>query len=389
MLSFRNDSVTGYAAPGFEPVRDAFRQNFDARGELGAAVAVISHGTVLVDLWGGWADPERTRPWNQETLTNVWSATKGMIAICALQLVESADLDIDSPVTRYWPEFGEAGKDTIPVRWLLSHRSGVTGVDPRRPVRVEDLFDWPKMVRLLEAQAPLFKPGTVSGYQAISFGYLVGEVIRRITGQTVGEFLMTNVARPLSADVHIGIDQHDIDRCSIMVEPTETSVAAVEAAMPEPGTAMSAALANPQPLGRHANDPRWRRAEIPAANGHATAHGLATVYAALADRSERLLTDKTIELARTGQGLCTDVVAGLSNEFGLGFTLGSVQHSFGPNPRAFGHDGFGGATGFADPENAIGFGYVMNQMGTGLRDDPRKMALVEATYSCLASRPRR
>ncbi|HEY6493914.1 MAG TPA: serine hydrolase domain-containing protein [Trebonia sp.] len=366
-------------------MEEAFKRNFTDRGELGAAVSVIVDGTTVVDIWGGWADPGRQHQWEQRTLTNVWSVTKGMTAIAALRLAETGDLEIDAPVARYWPEFGRAGKQDIPVRWLLSHRSGVTGVAAEHPLTVGDLLDWQKMTRLLAAQPPFFVPGTVSGYQALSYGYLVGEVVRRITGQTVGRFFRDNVAAPLGADVHIGIDPLDARRCSVMVEPW--TAGATEAADPSAlGPAVLAAFANPQPVAGYANELAWRTAEIPAANGHATAAGIATVYAALADGRERLLKRETLELGRASQGLCTDVVAGLSNEFGLGFTLGSDQRSFGPNPRAFGHDGFGGSTGFADPENGVGFGYVMNQMGPGLRDDPRKMALVDATYACLSAR---
>jgi CubicO group peptidase (beta-lactamase class C family) len=377
--------IHGSAAAGFEPVREAFAANFTDRGELGAAVAVRLNGRTVVDLRGGWADPERSRAWAAGTLTNVWSTTKGMTAICALRLAETGDLDVDDPVVRYWPEFGQAGKETIPVRWLLSHRSGVTGVGPRHPLQAADLHDWEKMTRLLAAQEPLFEPGTVSGYQALAYGYLVGEVIRRITGQTVGAFFAEHVARPLGADFHIGLEESDLDRCSIMVEavlPPEVE-AAMAQAFAEAGPAALAALANPRPLGRDANDANWRRAEIPAANGHGTALAVATIYGALADGSERLLKQSTMELGRTGQGWCVDAVAGAGNEFGLGFTLGSRQRSFGPNPRAFGHDGFGGSTGFADPESGLSLGYVMNQMGPGLRDDPRKMALIDACYACL------
>ncbi|WP_326565217.1 serine hydrolase domain-containing protein [Amycolatopsis rhabdoformis] len=374
--------VHGEVAEGFEPVAEAFRQNFTDRDELGAAVAVVVRGRTVVDLWGGWTDETRRTPWQRPTLTNVWSATKGLVALCALQLVESDDLDLDAPVARYWPEFAAAGKAAIPVRWLLSHRSGVTGVSPEHPVQVEDLLDWPKMTGLLAAQEPLVEPGSASGYHALSYGFLVGEVIARITGQTVGEFFRANVARPLNVDVHIGVSPDDLARCSTVVEPAPGP--GPERTDVVPDRATLAALANPIPRGTIANLTRWRVAEVPAANGHGTAHGLATVYGALADGSERLLRHDTIELGRTGQGRCRDLVMGLDNEFGLGFCLGSEQLSFGPNPRGFGHDGFGGSTGFADPESGVGFGYVMNRMGTHLRDDPRKMALVEATYASLA-----
>jgi CubicO group peptidase (beta-lactamase class C family) len=341
-------------------------------------------GETVVDLWAGRADPERTTEWRADTLTNVWSATKGMTAICAHQLVDAGELDVSAPVTRYWPEFGAEGKGDIPVRWLLSHRSGVTGVGVEHPVTVDDLYDWSTITSLLAAQRPLFEPGTASGYQALSYGYLVGEVIRRVTGQTVGQRIAETVAGPLGADFHIGLADADLDRCSVLAEPPPDPAleSALAAAFANAGPAALAALANPRPQGRHANVTAWRQAEIPSANGHGTARALATVYGALADGSQRLLSTETLAAARAGQGRGVDLVAGVGGEFALGFTLGSEENSFGPNPMAFGHDGFGGSTGFADPESGVGFGYAMNQMGPLLRDDPRKMALVAALYDC-------
>jgi CubicO group peptidase (beta-lactamase class C family) len=378
-------SIQGVCAPGFEAVRAAFEQNFVARGELGAAVSVVRAGEPVVDLWAGWADPERSRAWQADTLTNVWSATKGMTAICAQQLMDRGELAVDAPVSRYWPEFAAVGKADLPVRWLLSHRSGVTGVGVEHPLTVEDLYDWSTMTTLLAAQEPLFPPGSASGYQALSFGYLVGELIRRITAQSVGAFFADNVAAPLGVDFRIGLADADLSRCSVLVEPPADPAleSALATAFAAAGPAALAALANPRPLGRHANVTAWRQAEIPSANGHGTARALATVYGALADGSERLLSTETLTRGRASQGRGIDAVAGVGGEFGLGYTLGSEERSFGPNPLAFGHDGFGGSTGFADPENGVGFGYVMNQMGPLLRDDPRKMALVRALYDCL------
>lgn len=377
--------VHGTCAAGYEPVRRAFEENFSARGEIGAAVAITVGGETVVDLWAGWADPDRTRPWQADTLTNVWSTTKGMTAICAQQLMERGELDVDAPVVRYWPEFGAAGKSEIPVRWLLAHRSGVTGVGLDRPITVEDVYDWSRMTSLLASQAPLFPPGSASGYQALSYRYLVGEVIRRIAGQSVGSYFAEHVAGPLGADFRIGIADSDLDRCSVMVEPRiDAAVAsALAEAFAHAGPAALAALANPRLSGGEANVPAWRQCEIPSANGHGTALALATVYGALADGSERLMSAKTLANGRAGHGRGTDVVLGVGGDFALGYTLGSDEHSFGPNSLAIGHDGFGGSSGFADPEAGVGFGYVMNQMGVLLRDDPRKMALVAALYESL------
>ncbi|GHH89043.1 serine hydrolase [Streptomyces sulfonofaciens] len=342
----------------------------------------------MVDLWAGWADKERRRPWHSETLTNVWSAGKGVTAVVAHQLADRGELDLDAPVTAYWPEFGAAGKQDIPVRWLLSHRSGVCGVDLTHRLQVSDLYDWERMSSLLAVQEPFFEPGSVSGYGALSYGYLVGEVVRRATGSTIDVLCAENVAGPLGADFHLGLSTADLDRCSEMIEPVPNPEleSALAAAFASAGPAAQAALLNPRPLGRHANAIEWRRAIIPSAGAHATARALATIYGALADESGKLLSTSALERARAGQGRCVDVVAGVGGEFALGFTLGSDEHSFGPNALAFGHDGFGGSTGFADPEAGIGMGYVMNQMGPLLRDDPRKMALVHAVHRSLAGR---
>ncbi|WP_410654955.1 serine hydrolase domain-containing protein [Amycolatopsis sp. lyj-112] len=376
--------IHGECAAGFEPVRAAFEENFARRDEIGAAFSVTHRGEPVVDLWAGWADPDRTAPWRADTLTNVWSTTKGMTAICAHRLADGGLLDLDAPVAEYWPEFAAEGKQKIPVRWLLSHRSGVTGIGLDRPVAVEELYDWEHITGLLAAQAPLFEPGTVSGYHALSYGFLVGEVIRRVSGQDVHTYFAEHVAGPLGADFQIGLGSDaDLDRCSTLVEPVlSTEMAgALAQAFANAGPAALAALANPRVQGRNANDPAWRRAILPALNGHGTARAIATVYGALADGSERLLSNAALASAREGQGREVDVVGGLGNEWALGFYLGSEERGFGPNPRAFGHDGLGGSSGGADPENGIAFGYTMNRMGPLMRDDPRKMALVEAVFS--------
>jgi len=379
--------IHGECATGFEPVRAAFEENFAERDEIGAAFSVTRHGETVVDLWAGWADPDRTTPWRADTLTNVWSTTKGMTAICAHHLADAGLLDLEAPVARYWPEFAAAGKQDIPVRWLLSHRSGVTGIDPERPVTVEELYDWDHVTGLLAAQAPLFEPGTVSGYHALSFGFLVGEVIRRAGGLDVRAYFAKHVAGPLDADFRIGLDTDvDLARCSTLVEPvlSAETASALAQAFASAGPPALAALGNPRVQGRDSNDPAWRRAILPALNGHGTARAIATIYGALA--SGRLLSDAALATAREGQGRAVDVVGGLGTEWALGFYLGGEEHGFGPNPRAFGHDGFGGSSGGADPESGIAFGYTMNRMGSLLRDDPRKMALVNATFAAPALR---
>jgi len=390
--------VQGFAAPGYEAVRDAFAENFTALGELGAGVAVVAHGKPVVSLWAGWADGARTRSWQRDTLVHVWSTTKAMTALCVHILMDRGELDPDAPVARYWPEFAAAGKAGIPLRWVLGHRAGLAGLDV--PVSVSDLLDWEKMTSLLAAQKPLWEPGTASGYHAITFGYLVGEVVRRVTGQSLGQFFAAEVAGPLSADFHIGLGRRDLPRCADLAgpSPSERQLARFAEAFGDGNLAARAQLIG-RPLGvRDVNDPDWRRAEIPAANGHGTALALATIAGALATVPEntvrantgpantgppRLISPATLAAARAGQGRGQDLVLQVPMEFGLGVALSGPEGWFGPNPAAFGHNGAGGSAVSVDPEAGIGFAYVMNRMGTGLVDDPRKTAVLGAVYASL------
>ena len=376
--------VNGTCKPAFEPVREAFAANFAERDEIGASVAVVHHGEVVVDLWAGWADPARTRAWEAETLTNVWSTTKAMTSLCAHLLIDRGELDPDAPVARYWPEFAVNGKAEMPVRWLMCHQSGLTGL--AAPAIVSDYYDWDKITTLLAAQAPFFPPGTASGYQAITFGFLIGEVIRRIAGQSVGRFFASEIAGPLDADFHIGLPEPELGRCSDLlgVRPTEDEQAAIAQAYANAAPAAMAALINPALTGDEANEADWRMAEIPAANGHGTARALATIFGAVTDGSERLISADTLAVARTGNGLHTDLVLGFPVEFSLGWALSGTDHHFGPNPAAFGHDGFGGSAVGGDPEAGVAVAYVMNRMGMNLADDPRKMAIIDGVYRSLA-----
>jgi CubicO group peptidase (beta-lactamase class C family) len=377
--------IHGLCAAGFEPVRAAFAANFAERDEIGASVAVVAGGETVVNLWAGHADVARTRPWQEDTLTNVWSTTKAMTSLCAHLLVDRGELDMDAPVARYWPEFAAAGKADIPVRWVMSHKTGLTGLAV--PAALTDYYDWDKVTGLLAAQEPLFPPGTASGYQAITFGYLIGEVIRRITGQSCGRFFASEIAGPMEADFHIGLPEPEIGRCSEMlgVRPSEDEQAALAQAYANAHPAAMAALVNPSLTGDEANADDWRMAEIPAANGHGTAQALATIFATLTDGSDRLISARTRDAARAGEGTFTDLVLGFPLEFGLGYGLSGTDHHFGPNPRAFGHDGFGGSAVGADPEAGVAFAYVMNRMGMNLVDDPRKMALIDGVYASLSS----
>ncbi|MET9908119.1 serine hydrolase domain-containing protein [Streptomyces sp. NPDC006476] len=381
--------VVGYCDERFAAVRTAFEENFRERGELGAAVAVSVGGEVVVDLWGGWADADRTRPWERDTLVNVWSTTKGPTALCAHVLADRGLLDLDAPVAKYWPEFAAAGKEEVLVRHLLSHRAGLSGL--REPHSVEQLYDWEFTTGRLAATEPWWQPGTASGYHAFTYGFLVGEVVRRVSGQLPSAFLAREVTGPLGIDFTIGLPEQEAGRAAELVHPPVASSSEQAAIFSQLTPAALAALANPVVGADEANSPAWRAAEIPAANGHGTARAVAALYGIFAGRGtyggRRVLSPEAAERVREGQGGCRDLVLGAGldaeTEIGLGLWLSGDNGSYGPNPRAFGHDGFGGSCGLADPEAGVSLGYVMNRMGPQIANDPRKMALIEALYSAL------
>jgi CubicO group peptidase (beta-lactamase class C family) len=378
-------TVEGTCDERFGGVRDEFLRNFTERGDVGAAVAVTVEGETVVDLWAGHADAQRARLWERDTLVNVFSTTKGMTALCAHLLVDRGQLDVDRPVAYYWPEFAQAGKDDIPVRWLLSHRAGLTG--PAEKLRPEELLDWDRMCSALAATAPWWEPNTMSGYHALTFGFLVGEVVRRISGRSLGTFLREEITSPLGADLFVGVPESELGRCADMIAGAPLDLIGTSSAGEAPHPGMMA-LAN-CPLG-DINDPRVRMAEIPAANGHMTARGLATVYGALANGGElastRIVSKEAIEVMREPQPAMFDLllsrVSGVDEyQWGLGFMLNPMGSS-GPNPKAFGHGGAGGSYGFADPENRISYAYVMNQMSGGtMGEDQRSLSLVNALYA--------
>jgi CubicO group peptidase (beta-lactamase class C family) len=370
-------------------VRTAFEENFRDRGELGAAVAVTVDGRTVVDLWGGWADAARTRPWERDTVVNVWSTTKGPTALCAHILADRGLLDLDAPVAMYWPEFAATGKERVLVRHLLSHRSGLAG--PREPHSFAQLCDWELTTRRLAAQEPWWEPGTQSGYHAMTFGFLVGEVVRRVSGLLPGAFLEREVTGPLGIDFTIGLPDKEAGRAAELVHPPAATTSEQAAVFAQLSPTALAALANPLVGTTEANSPEWRAAEVPAANGHGTARAVAALYGILALRGtwggRQILSPEAAEHIREGQGRCRDLVLGAGlgrdTEIGLGLWLSGPHGSYGPNPRAFGHDGYGGSFGLADPEAGVSVGYVMNRMGPHIADDPRKMALVDALYSAL------
>ncbi|MGV9989293.1 serine hydrolase domain-containing protein [Streptomyces sp. NPDC003374] len=388
-MSEQEPQVHGHCDTRFAAVRTAFEENFRQRDELGAAVTVTVDGATVVDLWGGWADAARTRPWERDTVVNVWSTTKGPTALCAHILADRGLLDLDAPVAAYWPEFAAAGKEKVLVRHLLSHRAGLAGL--RRPHSLADLHDWDLTCARLAATEPWWEPGTRSGYHALTYGFLVGEVVRRVSGLRPGAFLEREVTGPLGIDFTVGLPAKEAGRAAELVHQQAGVTGEQGAAFSQLPPAAIAALTNPLAGAAEANTPEWRAAEIPAANGHGTARAVAALYGVLAGRGSsdgrRVLSAEAAERVREGQGACRDLVLGAGlrheTEIGLGLWLSGPNGSYGPNPRAFGHDGFGGSCGLADPEAGVSLGYVMNRMGPHIADDPRKMALIEAVYGAL------
>jgi CubicO group peptidase (beta-lactamase class C family) len=384
--------IHGTVDPRFARVRDVFAQNFAERDEIGAAVALAVDGRLVVDLWAGFADQERTRPWNRDTIVNVYSTTKGMTALCLHQLVEQGRVDLDAPVARYWPEFAQADKETIPVRALLGHRAGLAAVKPLLPA--DALYEWDAMVAALAAESPWWQPGTTHGYHAVTFGWLVGEVVRRVTGKTLGTYFREAIAEPLGLDFHIGLRDAEHHRCAEMStipvpDPNADGVQLAMVMMSDPEGLAARAFMNPPGLGRGPNVPEWRRAEIPGANGHGDARSLARVYGALARggaaHGVHVLGPEGIARCHAELSHGPDLVLQVSTRFGHGFMLPQDRPDarIGANPRVFGHPGAGGSLGFADPDARIGFGYVMNRMGPHILLDPRAIALVDAVYDAL------
>jgi CubicO group peptidase (beta-lactamase class C family) len=385
-----NVTVQGECDPRFSRVRDAFTENFAKRGEVGAAASVTVDGRCVVDLWAGHADQARTRPWSRDTLVNVWSTTKGLCAMCAHRLADQGKLDFDAPVAKYWPEFAQAGKGTIPVSALLNHKAGLAAI--KAPLADTDLFSWEKVTTELARQEPWWTPGTRHGYHAITFGWLVGEVVRRISGKSLGTYFRDEIAKPLGADAHIGIGPEFDARVADIIyapEPKPGEPNVLGELLKDTKSVGYAALMNPSTIfsPETTNSRAWRGAEIPGANGHANARALARIYGALARGGEvdgvRLFGPREIEQCYTEQSNSQDAVLPITTRFSLGFMLSQPAAMMGPNPHTFGHPGAGGSLGFADPDAKVGFGYVMNQMSNEALLDPRPAALIQAIYASL------
>ncbi len=377
----RATPIDGTCAPRFARVRDTFVQNLENGLDVGASVAVNLGGELVVDLWGGHQDAELTRPWERDTIVNVYSTTKTMTALCALLLADRGALDLDAPVARYWPEFAANGKAGVRVRHLLGHTAGLPGWQER--ITPEDLYDWKKATSLLAAQAPWWPPGSASGYHAITQGYLVGEVVRRVSGDTLGTFFAKELAGPLGADFHIGLPARHDARVARLIPPTTPIPSAAD-----PQSIHARTMSNPGLDATSSWTEAWRRAEIPAANGHGNARSVATVQSALACGGEangrRLMSARGCERVFEEQAKGVDLVLGAPLRLGMGYGLNSADLPIGPNPRTCFWGGWGGSIVVVDLDARLTVAYVMNRMGEGTLGDTRGISLVMSAYQSLA-----
>ncbi len=390
--------MSGDTAEGFGPVMDVFRANFRDRRDLGAACAVYVDGRKVVDLWGGIADKHTGRPWQADTAAVTFSCTKGVVAICAYVLVQEGRLDLDAPVARYWPEFALAGKADIRVRTLLSHRAGLSTLD--RDLTLEEVVAWDPVIRAIEEQAPLWQPEAAWEYHSMTYGWLVGEVIRRITGLTPGRFLAEALARSRGLRTWIGLPDEERGSVAWMEPPLSVegvaTAPAAPTASPEPehdlvlmrGNTMGGAYAFPaDENGVTFNDPQIQQAEIPGANGISDARSLARLYAGCVSEIDgpRILTRESIDdaLRVLSEGKPFFGPADDSSRFGTGFQVSSPPTRPLLGPRSFGHAGAGGQLAFADDAFGVGFAYLSNQMGAP--GDIRARELVAAVRSCLGA----
>jgi CubicO group peptidase (beta-lactamase class C family) len=372
-------------------VREAFAASFDDPDEVGAGVCLVLDGQTVVDLWGGWADAARTRPWRRDTLVNAYSVGKGLLAILFLAAVERGLVDLDAPVARYWPEFAAGGKGALSVRALLAHRAGLPAV--RRRLPTDAMLDWDVMCEALAEQAPYWEPGATHGYHVNTYGFLVGEVLRRAAGLAVGEALQRFVAEPVGAEFYYGLPQREHARVAEVVAPQVRLESEEQWAAAFPPTGDDArdrmiwhSYFNPSGLSGigSVNTREWRLAAIPSTNGHGTARGVAAVYAAfLAGSRERAgwpsraLLDEATRAHSDGE----DRVLGRPSRYGLGFQLTQPSRPLGRGARTFGHYGYGGSLGFADPDAGFAFGYLINRPGKRWHN-PRTRRLIDAVYDC-------
>lgn len=395
--SQRGQRSHGTCDPRFAAVRACFENNFDELREIGAAVAVYIDGHRVVDLWAGLRERAGARPaWTQDTLVNVYSCTKGLAALCVQQLIDRGQLDLEARVADYWPEFAQADKAEIRLGTLLSHAAGLAAISRRLPQQA--IYNQALMASALAAQAPLWQPGSAHGYHAQTFGFLLAELVRRVAGCTLGQYLREHIAGPLGAEAYIGLPEAYDARVARVTRPLGEPTPAGEVDLmavwkQEPDSLSALAFNNPPPQPGAVQTRQWRAAELPSSNGHASALGLARIYAAASGAAPN---DVSGAAGRVFSAACAsrcaqelsygqDLVLRIRTRFGPGFMLSQPEGSgrLSASPRSFGHPGMGGSLGFADPDAQLGFGYVMNRAGAGILVDERPRRLIEAVYGCI------
>ncbi len=374
--------VQGYCDPKFDKVRDVLAESIASGADVGASVAVTLDGEMVIDLWGGYQDTGGQKSWQKDTIINVYSTTKTMSFVCALLLADRGELDFDANVAKYWPEFAQNGKSEVKVWHLMNHAAGLSGMD--QPTTSDDMYDWEKMTAALAAQAPWWKPGTATAYHALTQGYLIGELVRRITGKSLGEYFRTEVAEPLDADFFIGVPESEFSRICDLIPPSGDTSSMTGA---EEGSIADRTFKNPLGNALDSRTAAWRKAEIPAANGHGNARSVAKIHSILACKGEaqgiKLLSQKTAESVMIERIGGMDMALGMPVRYGLGFGINPHERILSPNENVCFWGGWGGSQALIDQDARMSFSYVMNRMHDGLMGDMRSYNLSQAVYSCL------
>lgn len=370
-------NANGTTLPRFEKLQLVFANNFAEGLEHGASFAVVLNGEVVVDLWGGFADKAHTQSWSKNSLVNVWSVSKAVVALAAAKLVESGKLRYNDPIAKHWPEFAAAGKQHITLEQVLSHRSGLDGVST--PVDLDGLCDWDFYTRALANMAPNWEPGSRCAYHALSYGHLVGEVIRRISGKSIGQFILDEIAKPLDVEFYIGLPETEDHRAVEMIEgPGCYDWIESVLASPCPNGCM-----NPRPDAQSANVRQWRAAEIPGGNGHSSALSLARIFGDVASDNSKLISKQARKEATRERYRGLDSAFGFDTIWSAGFSLEAFDYKTRASKNTFGHGGWGGSLVFCDPDKKIGFAYVTNHMCGFPNGDLRRIRLIEQLYDLL------
>ena len=369
--------IKGNCQERFLEVKELFGSLHKSGREVGSSFSVYQDGKPIIDIWGGYSDKDQTKQWNRDTLATVWSTTKGVAAITIAHAFENELIEYERKVSEYWPEFGCNGKEDITVGMLLSHQAGICG---SKTDNVEDYYSQSVMAKELASMHPIWEPGTASGYHSMTYGWLVSELIIRVTGKTLGNYFKENIGDPNQIDFHIGLPLAEEKRVAEMIPfPKESNQSSTK-----PNDAQIASGSGPNLL-KHQNTTKWRSAEIPSANGQGCASAIAKLYSLVVtdDHSLKIINDKTIETMTAERITNRDLVLDVVTRWGSGFIMNMHKVIYGPEETSFGHSGWGGSCGFGDPINRIGVSYVMNNMKNNFAADGRSLELINKTYECL------